>query len=67
LEVKKDKELKNKLIDDYLNNFQDYENKFFKIIKSNIFSQYELKDIYEKLSKTPLKIFQNTYSQRLLM
>lgn len=58
---------KESLIDSYLESFQDYENDFFEFIKNQIFTNKEKIIINERLEKMPLKIFQNTYWERLLM
>lgn len=67
LAISKDEEIKEKIIESYLSDFTEYDNNFFKLLKSQIFSKEELENIEKRLEKMPLKIFQNTYWQRLLM
>lgn len=66
-EISNNQEVKNNIIDSYLSDFFVYENDFFKLVKGQIFTKNEQKVIEFKLEKTPLKVFQNTYWQRLLM
>jgi translation elongation factor EF-Ts len=61
LEIKNDENIKEKIVNTYLDDFIDYDNNFYKLLSSQIFSREELKNIEERLEKTPLKIFQNTY------
>lgn len=64
---KKDSTLKENLISSYINDYKNYDNELFKFFEKYIFNENELKDIDKRLQNTPLKIFENTYSQRLLM
>jgi hypothetical protein len=59
--VSKDEDIKDKIIEKYLEDYKSYENKFFTMIKSQIFTKSEQEEIEKKLEQTPLKIFQKTY------
>lgn len=65
--VKNDVKTKETIKDLYIKNYRDYENKLSQLFKKYIFSKSEIIYIKSQIEKQPYKIFENTYSQRLLM
>ena len=65
--IKNDSKTKNKMYNLYIKDFRDYENNLSNFLKPGIFSKDEIKLINSEIEKSPYKVFQNTYSEKLLM
>lgn len=65
--IKNDEITKDIISKEYIKNFRDHKDSFSLFFKKYIFSKKELLKISVAIEKEPYKIFENTYSKRLLM